>query len=1050
MNEEPTLTGASLPQVPVLTGDYLADETVAVSQLLELARGASGVDRAISARAEALIEAIRARPNARSGLRVFLREYDLSSQEGVMLLCLAEALLRIPDPATMDALIADRIGGADWQCHVGQSESLLVNASTWALMLSGRVIRLEQQGQDALAFAGRLLARLEEPVLRMALTSAVTILAAEFVMGPTIAAALARARHGGFQRNRMSYDMLGEAALGEPDCMRYAASYRAAIEAIGATIDPEQGVHARPGISVKLSAIHSRFEPAQWQTAIAEASARLLELARAARAAGIALTVDAEEADRLGITLAVFEGVYRDLSLGDWDGFGLAVQAYQKRALAVIEFLARLACDGGRTIPVRLVKGAYWDTEIKRAQVDGLADYPVFTRKCNTDVSYLACARRLLAASPHLYAQFATHNAHTVSYVLHHAAEQVGCDGFEFQRLHGMGEALYDTLLDGSAVPCRVYAPVGAHVDLLPYLVRRLLENGANTSFIHQLTDTDVPAARLAADPIAAAADTASAMRHPRIPRPRDLYTPARLNSRGTNFADPAALAPLVEALDTCRAQTLRATPWIAGEAVDGVAREVRNPAYPDEIVGRVVDADAGMADQALAIAAGAFEGWRSCPAGMRADMLERAADDLEAQLPELVALCVREAGKTLRDAHDDVREAIDFLRYYAAEARRLFTAPRALPGPTGESNVLYLAGRGVFVCVSPWNFPAAIFTGQIAAALAAGNSVIAKPAEQTTLVAARITAMLHRAGVPGDVLGFLPGDGPTLGKALVGDRRVAGVAVTGSTTTAAQIQCALAAREGPLATLIAETGGINALIADSSALPEQLVRDAALSAFNSAGQRCSALRVLCLQEEIAPRVLRMLGEFVDTWVIGDPACLATDMGPVIDSASRVALEDYIARHAASGRLLYRGPAPRSARDGHHVRPAILGIDAIAQLEGEIFGPVLHVLRYQARDLDALIDRINSLGYGLTLGVHSRIEARAEHIRRRARVGNVYVNRTMVGAVVGVQPFGGCGLSGTGPKAGGPHYLTRFATEQTFTTNTAALGGNAALLGGDA
>ncbi|MEX2481275.1 MAG: bifunctional proline dehydrogenase/L-glutamate gamma-semialdehyde dehydrogenase PutA [Gammaproteobacteria bacterium] len=1033
MPEADFLTRALADARPPLATGYLTDETALIEDLLQ---------EAASDRAAAVVARVKA--SGTTGLAAFMRHYELSSDEGIVLMCLAEALLRIPDPATVDALIAERIGGANWQRHLGRSDSLFVNASTWALMLSGRVLRFDQEGSpdSPWALAGRLLARLEEPVLRTALKHAMGILAAGFVMGRTIDEAVTRAAGSSFRHERFSFDMLGEAALGASDCARYAAAYRNAIETLGTHLDGSRPWSERPGISVKLSALYPRFEPAHDAAAVAVLTTRLGKLARAARHAGIALTFDAEEAERLEMTLAVFTGVYSDAVLGDWAGLGIAVQAYQKRAPAVIEYLTRLATRGGRTIPVRLVKGAYWDSEIKRAQIDGLADYPVFTRKRNTDVAYLACARRLLDAAPRLYPQFATHNAHTVSYVLEHAAGRP----FEFQRLHGMGEALYAALHDTTKVSCRVYAPVGAHTDLLPYLVRRLLENGANTSFVHHLLDPHIPRERLVADPVAAVTAELAAVRHPRIPRPIDLYRPARQNSTGFNFADRAALTPLFTALQTLRGTKPTAAPMVAGKCAAGTAREVYDPAAPAQAIGSVIDADEATAARALDVAAAAWPGWRERSADARADLLDTAAEALETQLADVAALCVLETGKTLRDAHDDVREAVDFLRYYAAQARALCSMPRALPGPAGEANMLYLSGRGVFVCVSPWNFPAAIFTGQVAAALVAGNCVLAKPAEQSSLVAARITAILHGAGVPAEVLGLLPGDGPRIARVLLSDARVAGVAFTGGTAAAAAIQRLLAARDGPVAALVAETGGLNAMIVDSSALPEQVVRDITRSAFNSAGQRCSALRVLCLQNEIAARVLELLGEHLDTWTQGDPARRDTDIGPVIEAAARDQLERYIDVHAAAGRLLHRGRPPSSARSGHHVLPAVIAIDSLAELDGEVFGPVLHVLRYSATDLDQLVDGINALGYGLTLGIHSRIAARAEHIRARARVGNVYVNRDMVGAVVGTQPFGGCGLSGTGPKAGGPNYLARFMTEQTFTVNTAAIGGNAALL----
>ena len=1022
---------------------YLADEGSILERLLPLARSEPALKQKIENTARSLAETVRARQQHCSGLHAFLNHYDLSSHEGVVLMCLAEALLRVPDTGTADALIADKLNSADWEQHLGKDSSLFVNASTWGLMLTGKLL---YPGQDA-AFAPldllrKLLGRLEQPILRATLKAAMKIMADEFVMGRTIDEALQRSETDGLRHCRFSYDMLGEAAMTRTAAEHYERAYTQAIEALGRCAGTEG--QERPGISVKLSSLCPRFEPNQSARAVSELTERLLRLATAARAAGITMTIDAEEADRLEIVLQVFEWLYLHTGLRDWTGLGLAVQAYQKRALPVLASLNRLANEQGRVIPVRLVKGAYWDMEIKQAQEQGLADYPVFTLKRNTDVSYLACARYLLADCPYIYPQFATHNAHTVSYIYHHAGDRE----FEFQRLYGMGEELYAAVTDtrGLNVPCRVYAPVGAHEDLLPYLVRRLLENGANVSFINRIADREVSIPELVTDPVDTVEHHTGITRHPRIPVPPDLFGPERKNSRGFNFADTGELAPLFESVSRARAQEWTAAPIVNGNTLGGKSRTIDNPADIREQVGRVWEATPGIAAQALAISADAFKSWRRTDAEHRAGILERAADIVEAHLAELTALCVLEAGKCLRDAHDDVREAIDFLRYYAGCCRRLMAADLGLPGPAGEINSLRLCGRGVFVCISPWNFPVAIYTGQVAAALAAGNTVIAKPAEQASLVAHRLTGFLYQAGIPKQVLAFLPGAGPDLGNALLYDPRVAGVAFTGSTGTARQINLNLAARNGPLAALIAETGGINAMLVDSSALPEQVVGDTVQSAFNSAGQRCSALRVLCLQQEIAPRVLDLLVNHMDEWVTGDPARLDTDMGPVIDRAAQTRLEGYIAGAQKGGRLIYRGPGPAAGIKGYFVSPAIIEIERLSELKEEIFGPVLHVLRYDAGKLPALLEQINDLGYGLTLGIQSRIEHQAQYIRQRVRTGNVYVNRNMVGAVVGVQPFGGCGLSGTGPKAGGPHYLLRFTTEQTCSVNSAAIGGNAGLL----
>ena len=1025
--------------------DYLADEASIVQRLLPLARPQPALKRKIGDTAKSLTENVRARLRKSSGLHTFLNHYDLSSHEGVVLMCLAEALLRIPDAGTMDALIADKLSSADWKQHMDKDNSLFVNASTWGLMLTGKLLYQEQENTPALPdLLRKLLSRLEQPVLRGALKAAMKIMADEFVLGRNIDEAIRRSQTASLRGYRFSYDMLGEAALTSNTADHYEQAYAQAIETLGKAAVSEASGADKPGISVKLSSLCPRFEPNQSARTIRELTARMQRLCIAARAAGIALTIDAEETERLELSTRVFQHLARHVGLRAWAGLGLAVQAYQKRALPLLEYLNRLADEQERIIPVRLVKGAYWDMEIKRTQEQGLADYPVFTLKRNTDVSYLACARYLLAECPRIYPQFATHNAHTVSYIHHHAGERE----FEFQRLHGMGEELYAGVTDpqGLNVPCRVYAPVGAHEDLLPYLVRRLLENGANVSFINRIADRQVSISELVADPVDAAGQNNGTVRHPRIPVPPDLFRPERKNSRGLNFADQAELAPLFDSVSRARQREWTASPVVNGKTLRGKSRTVYSPAAIRERVGRVWEATPGIAAHALAVSANAFTSWRRTSAEQRAGILEKAADLVEASLADLAALCVLEAGKCLRDAHDDVREAVDFLRYYARCCRKLMGAEMTLPGPAGEANSLRLCGRGVFVCISPWNFPAAIYTGQVAGALAAGNTVIAKPAEQSTLVAGRLTELLYAAGVPEEVLAFLPGAGPELGNALLYDSRVAGVAFTGSTATARLINLNLAARNGPLASVIAETGGINAMLVDSSALPEQVVQDVTHSAFNSAGQRCSALRVLCLQNEIAPRTLKLLVDHIHEWVIGDPARLDTDLGPVIDLAAQTRLERYIEKAQQDGKLIYRGEAPAAGAEGYFVPPAIIEIERLSDLKEEMFGPILHVLRYDAGKLETLLEQVNGLGYGLTLGIQSRIERRAQYIRERVNVGNVYVNRNMVGAVVGAQPFGGCGLSGTGPKAGGPHYLLRFTTEQVCTVNTAAIGGNASLL----
>ena len=1047
-----------------VNGSYLAGEETVVRRLSGGARLDPAQRAAVQERALRLVEAVRAARPSGGGLDALLRQYHLASREGVVLMCLAEALLRIPDADTADRLIADKIAAGDWEDYLGSSDSLLVNASTWGLMLTGRLVDIDRReiGSMGTWFA-RLASRIGEPVARSALRQAMRILGHQFVMGRTIEEALERARGASERAYRYSFDMLGEAAITRTDAERYFERYATAIAAIGA--DPgsrQQDYHARPGISVKLSALHPRYEPAQEQRVLAELAPRLIALVEQARTAGIALTVDAEEADRLELSLMLADAVLRSEVSAGYEGFGLAVQAYQKRALAVLEWLAARARALSRRVTVRLVKGAYWDSEIKRAQERGLPGYPVFTRKQNTDVSYLACARLLANSADVIFPQFATHNAHTVAYVI----ELLGGDArsFEFQRLHGMGEELYERVVEGDGAggegsgrehaavyACRVYAPVGSHEDLLPYLVRRLLENGANTSFVNRIVDARLPAAEIAADPVAFVESLATAP-HPRIPLPARIYGAERPNSMGLNLADGHALGELKRGAAAALAELATAAPIVAGRARAARAavlergRRLRSPADREEIVGAVVEAEAADVERALAAASGAFCDWDLTPADARAAILERAADAYEARRAEFIGLLVREAGKSVADGVAEVREAVDFLRYYAQRARLDFARAQPLPGPTGESNELLLRGRGVFVCISPWNFPLAIYTGQIAAALAAGNAVIAKPAEQTPLVAALATELLLDSGIPAAVLQFLPGEGAAIGALLTRDPRVAGVAFTGSNDTASAIQRALAARPGPVATLIAETGGQNAMIVDSSALPEQVVNDAIASAFGSAGQRCSALRILCVQEEIAERVETLLAGAMDELAIGPPGLLATDVGPVIDGEALGRLEQHAASIVRGARWSHRVAPPAGAARGSFFAPLAVEIPRIEVLEREVFGPVLHVLRWKARDLDALVDAINATGYGLTLGIHTRIDSTVARIRARARVGNVYVNRNMIGAVVGVQPFGGTGLSGTGPKAGGPHYLHRFATEQTVTVNTAAVGGNASLL----
>ncbi|TXH80782.1 MAG: bifunctional proline dehydrogenase/L-glutamate gamma-semialdehyde dehydrogenase PutA [Pseudoxanthomonas sp.] len=1047
----PELPAPPSPLRAAITAAWLRDETEHVRELLEHARLPANEQAQAQKLAVDLVKRVRARAQDQGAIEAFMRQYDLGSEEGVLLMCVAEALLRIPDQDTADKLIRDKLGDADWEKHLGQSDSVLVNASTWGLMLTGKLVNLNDLTRaDVPGAFKRLVGRVGEPVIRLAVRQAMRIMGHQFVMGRTIDEALARSRKGGNADYRYSFDMLGEGALTTKDAARYLEAYRQAIHAIGRT-GPFADVFAAPSISIKLSALHPRYEHAKRARVMKELAPAILELAQLAKSYGIGFTIDAEEADRLELSLDLIEATFSDASLDGWEGYGLAVQAYQKRTPYVIDFLADLARRVGRRMPVRLVKGAYWDAEIKRAQIDGHPGYPVFTRKPNTDVSYLANARRMLDQGDALYPMFATHNAQTIAAIRSIAQGRP----YEHQKLHGMGDDLYAEVVPKHRldIPCRVYAPVGSHEDLLPYLVRRLLENGANSSFVNRITDENVAIEDLVRDPVQTVS-AFDAIPHPRIPLPVDLFRsqPApiqnsdRDNSMGANLANDNDLRALAERVNAAVKPWL-AAPLVPGAVVSSTALPVTNPADRRQTVGEWQPADSGTVEKALANAVAAQPAWDRTPAASRAAILEHAAHLLEQRMADYIALCVKEAGKTIPDSVAEVREAVDFLRYYAAQARAQFGAPEQLPGPTGESNQLQLQGRGVFVCISPWNFPLAIFLGQVSAALAAGNSVIAKPAEQTNLIGHAAVKLLHEAGVPEVVLQFLPGDGATVGAALTQDPRVAGVAFTGSTETARAINRALAGREsGPIATLIAETGGQNAFIADSSALPEQLVKDAMGSAFTSAGQRCSAARVLFVQDDIADKVMTMLAGAMDELKIGDPGLLSTDVGPVIDADALKILEDHAARMAKEARLIKQANAGEDTAHGTFFAPRAWELTSLDQLHREIFGPALHVVRWKADQLDAVIDQINATGYGLTLGVHSRIDETIDRIAARVKVGNVYVNRNQIGAVVGVQPFGGQGLSGTGPKAGGPHYLPRFATEKTVTVNTTAAGGNASLL----
>jgi RHH-type proline utilization regulon transcriptional repressor/proline dehydrogenase/delta 1-pyrroline-5-carboxylate dehydrogenase len=1023
---------------------YRQEEEACIAERLEQAAPAARVHVGAARLAIDLIEGARAKKA--SGIDAFLQQYGLDTEEGIALMCLAEALLRVPDAATADALIKDKIGQIDWGEHLGESSSTFVNAATFSLMLTGEVLDPPDARQKGLGSAfKRAMNRLGEPVIRTATAQAMKILGGQFVFGRTIDEALKRAAPERARGITHSFDMLGEAAMTFEDAEKYRLAYEAALTRLAR--EAGAGVAGSPGISVKLSALHPKYNFFHADEAKAAMVPVIRDLALRARDADIHFTIDAEEAERLELSLDIIEELVADDDLfrrpdgSRWEGFGLAIQAYQKRGLWVCDWAGKLARRHGRRLFVRLVKGAYWDSEVKLSQVGGYSDYPVFTRKVATDVSYLACAARLFEHSDVIRPAFATHNAYTIGAIKHLSEGKP----FEFQRLHGMGEEVYDALhaLEGNQrTPVRIYAPVGGHKELLAYLVRRLLENGANTSFVNRMGDADIPAEELVGDPVAELA-AMRPRRNPAIPLPADIFG-ARRNSAGIDLSDPLVRGPLLERLKLLDGVHWRAEPTFPAASVGEIA-PITSPHDLAQVVGTRRDATPQEVDAAFARAAAIQPGWDALGGEARALLLEEAADLFEAHTAEFLSLCQREAGKTLLDSVLELREAVDFLRYYAAEARRQFAAPVILPGPTGEENSLSLHGRGVFATISPWNFPLAIFIGMASAALAAGNSVIAKPAEQTPLIAALAVKLCHEAGIPPEAFQLLPGAGP-VGQMITADPRLAGVAFTGSTDTARAINRALANRDGPIATLIAETGGQNAMIVDSSALPEQVVRDVLASSFQSAGQRCSALRVLYLQEDIAEPMLAMIRGGFAALTVGDPAELATDVGPVIDEDARAALERHVARSEASGRRVERLPLPPGTGKGCFVAPTIIELGGIGELNREHFGPVLHVVRFRAGELGRVIDDINSTGFGLTLGLHSRIAETRRFVQARAKVGNFYVNRNQIGAVVESQPFGGEGLSGTGPKAGGPHYLARFATERVTCIDTTAAGGNASLL----
>lgn len=992
---------------------YRRDEADAVRALLIEAHHDPQIERHAQALAKKLVETVRSRRARASGVDALMHEFSLSSQEGIALMCLAEALLRIPDHETADRLIAEKISRGDWHSHLGGSPSLFVNAAAWALVVTGKLVALPETGQHGLGAAlSRLIARGGEPLIRRGVDMAMRMLGRQFVTGQTIDEALEHGRANEARGYRYSFDMLGEAALTMADANAYFSLYEQAIHSIGQA-SAGRGIRQGPGISVKLSALHPRYSWAQRDRVMAELLPRLKLLVMLAKRYDIGINIDAEEADRLELSLDLLERLAMDPDTSGFDGIGFVVQAYQKRCPALIDCVVDLARRAGRRLMVRLVKGAYWDAEIKRAQVDGMPAYPVYTRKVYTDLSYLVCAQRLLAASDAVYPQFATHNALTLSTV-HAHAERLGVTDYEFQCLHGMGETLYDQVVgkDGLDRPCRIYAPVGSHHTLLAYLVRRLLENGANTSFVNQIVDEKLPLERLLADPVMVAAELNGAP-HPRIPLPAALYGPGRCNSSGLDLNDAGVLRDIAPAMLELGQRSWQAGPLLA-QASDGSRTSIliSNPADRTDIPGTVHEANMADVNAALGVAAQAAPQWQALTPAARAAILLRAADLIERERLPLMSLAVREAGKSLPNALAEVREAVDFLRYYAFEA----------------SHAPAHSALGPVLCISPWNFPLAIFIGQVSAALVAGNVVLAKPAEQTPLIAHYATLLLHEAGIPHAALQLLPGPGETIGAALVADARIRGVLFTGSTQVAQLINRTLATRgaqEHCTLPLIAETGGLNAMIVDSTALPEQVVQDVLTSAFDSAGQRCSALRVLCLQNEIADGVMKMLKEALRELQIGAPDRLATDIGPVIDDGARTNLRRYIDQAAAHAREIFQIELDAVSERGSFLAPTVIEIDDISRLEQEVFGPVLHVVRFGRNDLARLVGQINASGYGLTLGIHSRIDETVQAVVAQAHVGNIYVNRNIIGAVVGVQPFGGEGKSGTGPKAGGPLYLRR-------------------------
>ena len=1023
---------------------YRIDEQTMVSTLIAYATLNETLLADIRTKATCLVEQVRSERKKTTGIDSFLTEYALSSHEGIALMCLAEALLRVPDNATIDHLIKDKLTSADWKSHSGQSNSFFVNATTWALMLTGKVLAPGNEESMLSKALMKVVNRTSEGVVRTAVDKAMRIMSKQFVMGRTIHEAIKRALVKEAEGYRYSYDMLGEAALTSIDAERYFNAYHKAIEAIG-TSSVTGDVYHKPGISIKLSALHPRYQEAQHERVLNELVPKLLSLAQLAKHHDIGLTIDAEESERLDLSLDVIECVFNDDSLNGWNGFGMAIQSYQKRAFYLLDWVAALARGKNRRMMVRLIKGAYWDSEIKKTQMQGFTDYPVFTRKVFTDVSFQACAKKILTMTDAIYPQFATHNAYSVALILKLVGDY---RDFEFQCLHGMGNELYAQIVptDQCGIPCRIYAPVGSHEDLLPYLVRRLLENGANSSFVNRIVDESAPIAELVEDPVSKAFDLLTKINQ-NIPLPMDIFLPERNNSPGIDFSDRKVMADLQKKLSKFEHHQWKASPILAGrKATSPLLEAVISPQHAERTVGQVKQSTLEDVNWALTKAVEIFPEWSKTSVTKRADCILAFATLLEENMAELLAMACLEAGKTWSDALAEIREAIDFCRYYADMAQKMMLQPCQLNGYTGELNELSLHPRGVVLCISPWNFPLAIFTGQVVAALVTGNCVVAKPAEQTPLMAHFAVKLLLKAGIPAGVVQLLPGPGETVGAALVADKRVKAVIFTGSTQTASLINKTLATRGGEIIPLIAETGGQNTMIVDSSALLEQVVVDVVTSAFGSAGQRCSALRVLYVQEEIYPRVIDLLKGAMSELKIGDPCWLNTDIGPVIDPAALSVIKDHVTSCQSKFELIYQCQLTSECDKGFFMPPTAIAIEHIKVLDKEIFGPVLHVIKYKRKALDEVINQINETGYGLTLGIHSRINETVEYIRQRTHVGNCYVNRNMIGAVVGLQPFGGEGLSGTGPKAGGPNYLNRLCHERTYTVDTTAAGGNASLM----